>query len=180
VLVFAAMAARRSADRAMLVAARHVENLAYRMPWAQDRLGDLFAALDGRKSHTAGDGVVRGGGGGEPGSIVDRQAERRLSILGDLEELDELAKAITSLAQSGAAICDRLLGSMGRRICAADGHADADVTWTRGRTLADGNGWANPECHEDAGPNGLCPGCDRRRRRYAEHHELELLAAESA
>lgn len=163
-------------------ASRLVENLALRYPSALAHALEEIRALDGWA-----------GGSDDPKVTTTtstpastKAGEQRAQVLLDIASIEA---GITMLAAQAGVLREEIDQLAGKRLsrqpqptteriapqlCDCLKRDGAELPWTPGAPLADGNGWSNPECREVASRGSLCDTCSRREQRWREHHNLPL------
>lgn len=157
-------------DRDLLVLARRIENLAYKLPAAEAELQQRFRDLDAHPASTLGNGMPHGNDVSRP---VEAAMFARFDVLEDLEMIASRVVAMEAQVAGINAIADRVLRGVEWRpqvvLCSCAGHDGAKVAWTPHAALESGNGWADPSCHDIAEEGGLCLRCARRKQRWVEY-----------
>ena len=125
-------------DVALEAASILLGNLAARLPVAIATLKRELDIVDGHKSKTMGDGTSRSTA---ELTSVERAADARWKMSGNLDDLRDMAKTIVELVNTMATMTDRALGT---RAPAADVARCRDAQPGRDGVLD----WGDPTCEE--------------------------------
>lgn len=104
---------------------------------------------------------------------VERAAEQRRAIAGDIREVTDDLINIESLTSSLNAMLHRLARTridLGRR-CDGTPIPSHTIRWIP-HSRHPNNGWYDPTCTRPAVRNGLCEPCSKRHDRYTADHEV--------
>ena len=131
-------------------------NLAERLPAAVAVLRRELDVVDGYPASTLGDGMSVGT---SELTSVERAADVRWMMSGNLDDLRQTADTIIELVNTLATLTNRALGT---RAPAADVARCRDNQRTRDGVLE----WGDPTCEELPAKAGCCIACYHRERRW--------------
>jgi len=143
-------------DVALEAASLLLGNLAAKMPVAIATLKRELDIVDGYPATTLGDGMSRSTA---DLTSVERAADARWRMSGNLDDLRDMATAIVELVNTMATMTDRALGT---RAPAADVARCRDHQLGRDGALD----WGDPTCEELPVKAGVCGACYQRERRW--------------
>ena len=147
---------RTRTDVALEAASLLLGNLAARLPVAIATLKRELDIVDGYPATTLGDGMSRSTA---DLTSVERAADARWKMSGNLDDLRDMAKTIVELVNTMATMTDRALGT---RAPAADVARCRDAQPGRDGVLD----WGDPTCEELPVKAGTCSACYQRERRW--------------
>lgn len=168
------MTAQRERDKRLISLARLCELAAYRVPVALDVLQERTQYNDGWPAR--GDQVAVSTSGAA--SSVMSAALTTETAREDIRQIYDDIDAFAVILHDHLRMLDRIIATRPKqdqhevKLCDCRGRDGAELPWTPGKPLAEGNGWSDPTCRNVASRGPLCDSCAMREYRYRDHHDL--------